>query len=143
MGGNATVRTHVAQSYPPKLAENYAVLVNQALEMRGDALERGQPVPLAVQEVGDGLCSSLCHAARLLPDRSVPVECVVEQKVPYGLGALRGFVPSENAQWAEEVEHPSANTPQGAPKHIILALRYEIDSDIEDVDNFRRRKLYK
>ena len=113
MGGKLQVRAHVAQAFPPKLAEHYAVLVNQALNMRSDAMERGQPIPLAVKEAGDGLSPSLRHAARLLPEPSVPVECVAEQLVPYGLGAVKGLVPLDHVQWAEGV-HPSANPPQGA-----------------------------
>ena len=76
-------------------------------------MERGQPIPLAVKEAGDGLSPSLRHAARLLPEPSVPVECVAEQMVPYGLGAVKGLVPLDHVQWAEGVEHPSANPPPG------------------------------
>ena len=111
--GKLQFRTHVAQAYPPKLAEHYAVLVNQALDMRSEAMERGQPIPLAVKEAGDGLSPSLRHAARLLPEPSVSVECVAEQLVPYGLVAVKGLVPLDHVQWAEGVEHPSANPPPG------------------------------
>ena len=70
--GKLQFRTHAAQAHPPKLAERYAVLVRQALEMRSVALECGQLVSLAAQEEGDELCDSLRRVADLVSTNSRP-----------------------------------------------------------------------
>ena len=125
------------------MAERYAVLVKQALELQDEALECNKPVPQAPQGVGIGLCDSLRTMAELAIASRLPVEEENQELVPQWLGAIKGLTPLQHVTWAGDVEHPSAKPPPGVFPYLVNALRFEVDNEIEDIDAFRQGKLYR
>ena len=136
--GRLQFRTHVAQTYPPKLGEGYAQLMSEALALREKAACQDLPTPQASNEQAETICLPPLQAAWLDPSKGVPVG----EDVPNGLGAVKGLDPIEHVQWAEGVEHPSMKGPVGIMSELVHALQYEVDHEAEEIDTMRKRKLY-
>ena len=62
--------------------------------------------------------------------------------VPNGLGALRGLEPLQHVAWAEKVEHPASHLPDKVTLELLGALEFECGSEVENIEDFRRERLY-
>lgn len=141
--------THVAQPYPPVLGVAYAKRLKEALHLRATALEGGFPCPMAQQRHSVVPSLSLQQAAWMTESPSgawtyadQPAKVAMEE-VPMGMGARKALTPLEHVEWSKSVCHPSASPPANATLDLREALRYESDTDPEEIDAERERLLYR
>ena len=60
-----------------------------------------------------------------------------------GLGAGKGMHPLQHVEWAKAVQHPSSKPPDHVTQELLEALKFEIDTEAEDVDQCREAQLHK
>jgi hypothetical protein len=137
--GALVFRTKLAEAYPPALGKRYAQLLSEALKVRSQALRDGEPVPHA-PVLEDACLGNIFHQeGELEPDVT---QEETPELVPKGLGARKGLGHLEHVAWADSVTHPSSLTPEKVTCELLDALKYESETDPDEIDAFRASLLY-
>ena len=64
-----------------------------------------------------------------------------QERVPSGMGALKGWQPLQHVDWASGVSHPALEPSERASKALWQAISFECEHSPEEIDDFRMRKL--
>jgi hypothetical protein len=171
--GKRVFRTHLAQPYPPDLAEHFGRLTSEALGLRSQALsacmdvpmapslhDEGLPMQLLVSLSGQGgdeddrVSPELPQAASQQPNsgRVEPSEPVAscadcpdpdEPFVSHGLGAPKGLSVFEHVVYACSVPHPFISARADLPDDLLYALDFVCNNNPGQVDLLRGERLHR